>query len=146
MKSAIPELMVTDVQATIKFFEEALGFGNSFTLPDGDGNVVHASVQNGDTMIMLSPITEELKSGPGALGKGVSLYLVLNETDDVDALFTRAEAAGATVLQPPKDEFWGDRVFGVADPDGYQIFVSKQVQEVSMEDMAKALESMAVPV
>jgi PhnB protein len=146
MQSPIPEFMVSDVQATIKFYEEALGFEIAFTLPDGDGNLVHASVRNGDAMIMFAPLTAELKSGPDALGKGAALYLMLDETDDIDGLFTRAEAAGANVIHPPKDEFWGDRVFGVADPDGYQIFVGKHVREVSMEEMTAAIDAMAAPV
>ncbi len=146
MKSPIPEFMVSDVQVTIKFYQEALGFEDSFTLPDGDGNVVHASVRNGDTMIMFAPLTAELKTSPDALGKGAALYLMLDETDDIDALFSKAEAAGASVIHPPKDEFWGDRVFGVADPDGYQIFVGKQVREVSMEEMTAAIDAMAAPV
>jgi PhnB protein len=115
-------------------------------LPDGDGNIVHASVQNGETMIMFSPCTDDLRSTSGELGKGVSLYLILNDADHVDALFTRAKAAGAKVLQTPKDEFWGDRVWSVADPDGYQLVVCKQVREVSIEDMTRAVSGMATPV
>ena len=144
MKAPMPELMVTDMQASIEFYQKALGFELTFSIPDPDGNIVHASLQNGDSMIMLSPCTDRLKTTGGPLGKGVTLYFPLHENEDVDALFTRAEAAGANVLQTPVDEFWGDRIWSVADPDGYQITIAKQVREVSMDEMQKAVEAMSV--
>lgn len=143
MKAPMPELMVSDMQASIDFYQQVLGFELMFTLPDPHGSIVHASLQNGDSMIMLSPCTDRLKTTEGPFGKGVTLYFPLGEDDDVDALFTRAEAAGATVLQTPVDEFWGDRIWSVADPDGYQLTIAKQIREVSMDEMQKAVEAMS---
>lgn len=145
MKAPMPEFLVSDIAATIKFYQDALGFGEAFTLPDANGTIVHASVSNGETMIMFGPLPGDLTASAGELGKGVTIYLILNETDDIDALFTVAEAAGATVLQTPRDEFWGDRTWAVADPDGYKIIVSKQVREVSMDEMAEAMAAMGAP-
>ena len=55
--------------------------------------------------------------------------------DDVDAHFKRAKAAGATILEEPADQFYGDRRYGVEDPEGHQWFFATHVRDVAPEDM-----------
>jgi len=64
----------------------------------------------------------------------VGFYLYVNDVDDV---FERAMAAGATVKEPVRDEFWGDRVGKIADPSGHVWMLATHVEDVSPEELRK---------
>ena len=125
MKSVIPHFMVRDMDRTLAFYREALGFSVAFTMPDDKGGLAHASMQRGDVSIMFGPFHDEPADGNG---RGVMLYFSVNDDEEIDALFAQARQAGAQVLQEPTEQFWGDRDWGVSDPDGYRIWVSKTVK------------------
>lgn len=140
MKTIVPNLRVADVAASIRFYEEVFGFTTVLTLPGAGGRLAHASMQRGDACIMFGPLDSPWGTmSPDGLGKGVVLYAALGDEDDVDALFAHARDAGATVVQEPTDQFWGDPDWGIADPDGYQVFVSKQTRELSGEQMLEQM-------
>jgi uncharacterized glyoxalase superfamily protein PhnB len=141
MNSLTPSLVVASMRESIRFYEDALGFKATYTMPGPDGELVHASIKNGDVELMLGPAGFSGAPITGDVGKGVSLYLGVGADDDIDALFERAKKAGARVLQEPHDEFWGDRIWSVADPDGYELVVAKHVRDVSEEDMAQAVQN-----
>ena len=77
-------------------------------------------------------------------GNGVSLYTTIADDEDVDALYRHARDKGARILWEPTDQFWGHRDWGMADPQGYVMIVSKVVKEVTEEDMRQGAEAMAV--
>lgn len=135
MKSPIPMLAVTDIAASMRFYTDVLGFQITFALPPDSATPDHVSLQQGDTTIMLHPLRVEDEAGRDHLGAGVVLYLSLADDEEIDAYFDRVKAAGARVLQEPTDQFWGDRDWGVADPDGYQLYIAKTVRSVSPEEM-----------
>ena len=58
--------------------------------------------------------------------------------EDIDSYFQRVKDAGATVVQEPTDQYWGHRDWGITDPDGYLLFISKVTREVSAESMREA--------
>jgi PhnB protein len=58
--------------------------------------------------------------------------------EDIDIYFQRVKNAGATVVQEPTDQFWGHRDWGITDPDGYLLFISKETQAVSADAMREA--------
>jgi PhnB protein len=82
------------------------------------GVVMHAGMRLGDTAIMFSPQGGNEMRTPASSGAPDSLTLYVY-VSDVDALATRAERAGAKVLERPSDRFWGDRIAVFKDPDGY---------------------------
>jgi uncharacterized glyoxalase superfamily protein PhnB len=89
--------------------------------PGPDGKLGHAEMAWQDAVIMFGPEGQnggECKA-PATTGAPVSFNLYAYGAD-VDGLFARATAAGATSLMPPQDMFWGDRMCQVADPDGYR--------------------------
>ena len=61
---------------------------------------------------------------------------------DVDAHFERARAAGATVMAPPEDQFYGDRSYRALDPEGHRWIFSTHVRDVSVDEMKRAMEEM----
>ena len=115
-----PYMTVRDGQASIEFYARAFGFSTYGEIMRGDdGRVQHAGMRLGEAAIMFAP--EE--GGPTSLRvpaagapDSLSLYVYV---PDVDALHTRAQRGGATVVQPPTDQFWRDRTAVYKDPDGY---------------------------
>jgi uncharacterized glyoxalase superfamily protein PhnB len=138
MKSIIPTFAVADIAASVRFYTEVLGFEPMFTLPGDDGTLVHASVRRGNGDLMFSRIDPTNVHDQGPLGRGVGLYTTVADDEDIDAYFARVKAAGATIVQEPTDQFWGHRDWAIADPDGYLIYISKEVRTVSPQDMREA--------
>jgi uncharacterized glyoxalase superfamily protein PhnB len=139
MKSVIPALAVADVAASLKFYQDVLGFEPGFTMPDETGVLVHGSVKRGDVEIMVGRVNPDDPHNQGPLGRGVVLYTTVADEEDIDALFERAKARGAKIVQEPMDQFWGHRDWTLADPDGYLTTVSKVVSEVTEEQIRDAM-------
>jgi uncharacterized glyoxalase superfamily protein PhnB len=139
MKSLVPALAVADIDASVRFYTDVLGFDAGFALPGEDGKLVHASVQRGDSALMFGRIDTGNPHDRGQLGQGVVLYATVGDDEDIDAYFQRVKAAGAHVVQEPTDQFWGHRDWGIADPDGYQLYISKVTRSVSAEEMRDAV-------
>lgn len=114
-----PYLTVTNASDAIEFYQRAFGAQEMMRMDAPDGKVGHAEIRIGDSAIMLS----DEAPGMGCLSpttlKGASSALFLY-VDDVDASFERAVDAGAKVLMPVSDMFWGDRYGQVADPFGHR--------------------------
>jgi uncharacterized glyoxalase superfamily protein PhnB len=138
MKNIIPSLAVADVAASIRFYTDVLDFQVAFTLPGENGKLMHGSIQRGDSIIMFSPLSDSDPHDRGPLGQGVVLYSTVADDEDIDAYFERVRKAGATIIQEPADQFWGHRDWAVTDPDGYRIYVSKVIADVSAEEMREA--------
>jgi uncharacterized glyoxalase superfamily protein PhnB len=110
-----PALRYADAQAAIRFLVAAFGFKETAVHADDNGVVMHAELRwPGGGGIMLGSerpdsVIAELPAGVG------SVYVV---TDEPDALFARATAAGARVVRGLTDEDYGSREFTVRDPEG----------------------------
>ena len=116
-----PYLVVRDADAALDFYQRAFCFEKRFTMPGPDGRTTHAEMVWQDAVIMMGP--EAVQAGgvcksPVTLGlpSPVGLYVYC---DDVDALFARATAAGAKAELSPTNQFWGDRMCKLTDPDGH---------------------------
>ena len=135
MKSLIPMLAVRDMDATMAFYTDVLGFEVTFTLPNEAGGLDHAGLKHGETDIMVGPLRDAAPDGSDRPGTGIVLYMTVADDEDIDAYFERVKAAGARVLQEPTDQFWGHRDWGIADPDGYVLYISKEVRTLSPDEM-----------
>jgi uncharacterized glyoxalase superfamily protein PhnB len=102
------------------------------------GKLVHAMLKIGDSALMLMDESTECgMSGPKALkGTAVTIHLYVA---NVDETLGRAAAAGATVLMPAADMFWGDRYAVLEDPFGHRWSVATHVRDVSPDDMQAAM-------
>lgn len=125
-----PYLTVRDGDASIAFYETAFGFRiEGMVMRDNDDRVMHAGMRLGDACIMFAPqgMSNEMRTpADSAAPISLSLYVYV---PDVDALAARASAAGANVMQQPADQFWGDRIAIVVDPDGYHWTFATNVGE-----------------
>ncbi|MGH2617232.1 MAG: VOC family protein [Thermomicrobiales bacterium] len=139
MKSIVPALAVADIEKSVEFYSEVLGFDVAFTLPGEDGKLIHASVKRGDSEVMFGKRDPNNPHDQGKLGTGVALYATVADSEDIDAYFQRVKDAGATVVQEPTDQFWGHRDWIIADPDGYLLWIGKPVRDVAAEEMQEAM-------
>jgi PhnB protein len=131
----MPYLLYEDSDAALDFLTRAFGFTEKFRMTDDIGRVNHAEVQIGDGVIMLGTPGSDYKN-PKTLGsKTCSIYVYV---DDVDAHYEQAKAAGAKVVREPEDQFYGDRNYGVEDPEGHEWYFGTHVRDVSPEEMQTA--------
>jgi len=129
-----PSLVLDDAAAAIEWYKKALGAEEvGQRAVDPEGKIMHALIKIGNSLVMVNDAVMGMK-GPKALGGSpASLWLYL---DDCDAAFNRAVAAGATVMMPPMDMFWGDRFAGVFDPFGYRWSLATHTQDLTPEEIA----------
>jgi PhnB protein len=143
--AVIPHLVVDDAPAAIDFYVKAFGATELGRVPQPDGRLVHAMVQINGSPVMLNDDFPEFDNGksqtPKAFG-GTPVTIHLTVTD-VEAKFAQAVAAGAEVIMPLEDQFWGDRYGMVRDPFGHQWSLGQPVREVSSEEIAAAMQSQA---
>jgi PhnB protein len=143
-----PYLIVKGAREAIAFYEKAFGATDKAVMDGPDGGVMHAELKIGDSFIFL---TEECTAygnlGPLSIGgTPVSLHLYV---EGVDAAFAKAVGAGATVLMPLMDMFWGDRFCKLSDPFGHHWSLAQHMEDVTPEQMkergAAAMAAMCPP-
>jgi PhnB protein len=130
-----PYLIVKGAAAATDFYKKTFGATELFRIPDASGKLVgHAEIKIGDSHIMLADEYPEMgyRSPQSLGGTPVSLLLYV---DDVDATIPRAVAAAARLVQPIKDQFYGDRSGTVHDPFGHVWTVATHKKDVSPEEM-----------
>lgn len=129
-----PYLIVDGAAKLIDFVTQAFGAEERMRMPGPDGKIMHAEVQIGDSVIMLADANADF----GAMPTTVLLYM-----EDVDAVYKKALAAGATSERGPEDMFYGDRSAGVRDAFGNRWWIHTHIEDVSPEEMGKRAAAMA---
>jgi uncharacterized glyoxalase superfamily protein PhnB len=107
----IPTLRYQDAKAAIDFLEDAFGFEQRHVTENPDGTVAHAELTHGSGIVMLGTAREGDRF---TTGRAV-IYVVVA---DPDALYDRAKAAGATIVQELTDQDYGSREFAAEDREG----------------------------
>jgi PhnB protein len=139
--AVLPHLVVDDAAAAIDFYVKAFGAVEHGRVPGPDGKLIHAALAINGSTVMLNDDFPEMSGGksmtPKALGGSpVTIHLVVN---DVDEKFQLAVDAGATVVMPVEDQFWGDRYGVLQDPFGHQWSMGQPVREVSIDEIHEAV-------
>jgi PhnB protein len=137
-----PYLVVDGAGAAIEFYGKVFGARERMRLPGPDGTIGHAELELGDSLIMVADETPQLGiHGPRTVGGTpvtISVYV-----EDVDGVFDRAVQAGATVLRPVEDQFYGDRSGQFEDPFGHRWSIATHVEDVSPEEMGRRAADLA---
>jgi PhnB protein len=140
-QTVTPYLIIRDAAKAIEFYQQAFGAIELFRMPAPDGKVAHAEIRIGSSPIMLGDEYPDMGyhgvQHYGGSPVGIMLYV-----EDCDALFHQAVAAGATVKQELKDQFYGDRSGTVADPFGYSWHISTHKEDVAPEEMQRRMAAM----
>jgi uncharacterized glyoxalase superfamily protein PhnB len=134
-----PYLLYKDVGKALDWLRKAFGFTEFGDRFEGtDGTVQHAAmmISKGGEIFMLGCPGPKYKN-PKKLGSATQLLYI--NVEDVDKHFARAKKAGAKTLNKPEDTFYGDRRYGVSDPEGHQWFFAEHIRDVPVEEMKKAM-------
>lgn len=139
--SVTPYLSIQGAAEAIDFYRRAFGATERLRLPMPDGRIGHAEICIGDSTLMLSDPCEQgaLRSAQSLLGSAVGLYLYV---EDVDGQFAQAIKAGAKVIMPVQDQFYGDRSGTLKDPFGHVWTLATRKEELSAEEIGKRLKAM----
>jgi PhnB protein len=134
-------LRVNDAAAAIDFYKRAFGVSEKFRLVEPSGRIGHAELAFGDAIVMLSDEYPEYElRGPGSVGATtVSIHL---HVEDADAALARAVEAGATLIRPAQDAFYGERSGTVRDPFGHEWLIGHSIEEVTPEEMQRRYTAM----
>jgi PhnB protein len=136
-RTLTPALTVRDGTAAIDFYKRALGAQELMRMPGPDGkSLMHAELKIGDSIFMLSEEQPGMGCRAPASVGGPTSYLYVY-VSDVDGAFKRAVAAGAKVVMPVSDMFWGDRYGQVEDPSGHRWGLATHTKDLTPEEVAK---------
>ena len=118
-----PYLLYADLEGALEWLAKAYGFRELMRQAGPDGKARHAEMALGETGMVLMGWPGPGYRNPKQLGQSTqSLYVRI---DDVDALFRRAKDAGATVLEQPADQSYGERRCGLEDPEGHRWYFAQ---------------------
>ncbi len=135
-----PYLYVQGAARAIDFYKKAFGAEELVRFPGPDGRIGHAELRIGDSPIMLADEHPEMGAlGPQSRGGttvGFALYV-----PDVDRRFAQAVAAGATIVRPVQDHFYGDRNGTLTDPFGHTWIVATHVEDVPPAEMERRMKA-----
>jgi PhnB protein len=138
-----PYLIIRGAAKAIEYYKEAFGAKEVFRMDGPDGKVGHAELQIGDSRIMLADENPQMGAGHTSAdsigGSPVSIYLYL---PDVDSVVERAVAAGAKILKPVQDQFYGDRSGFLQDPFGHLWGIATHVEDVSPQELEERMKKM----
>ena len=131
-----PYLILNKAADAIGFYKTALGASEVMRLDDTSGKIHHAEIQIGDSRVMLADEHPELQAlSPKTIGGSpVTMHFYV---EDVDAAVERAVAAGAKLIRPVADQFYGDRVGGIEDPFGYRWFIATHKEDLTMDEIRR---------
>lgn len=131
-----PYLRVRRAAAAIEFYEKAFGAKEKFRLVEPSGRIGHAELELGEVVLMVSEEFPELGiHGPETVG-GTTMSIHLH-VDDADAAIQRAVSAGATIVRPAADHFYGERSGSVRDPFGHEWLIGHSIEDVTPEEMQR---------
>lgn len=132
--TATPYLSISGAKDAIEFYKLAFGATEVFRLNNPTGDIAHAEIKIGDSLIMLSePSEDSPMPSPDTLGGStVAIHLYV---EDVDAMFEQAIDAGALDIKSVEDQFYGDRMGTLKDPFGHIWFISTHKEDLTPEEI-----------
>ena len=141
LHAVFPYLRVRNAAAAIEFYRQAFGAVEEFRPTEPQGRIGHAQLKFGTFTVMLSDEYPEYGiQGPEAFGgTGSSVHL---HVDDVDQWTNRAVTAGAILVMPPTDQFYGERASKLRDPYGHEWLLGSPIEDVSPAEMQRRFTAM----
>ncbi|HYI43860.1 MAG TPA: VOC family protein [Actinomycetota bacterium] len=127
-RTVTPYLVIERAPELIGFMKDAFDAEETVRMDREDGLIAHAEVEIGDSKIMVADANAEFPPMPSL----IHLYV-----EDCDKTFRRAVEAGATALNEPETQFYGDRSGGVRDASGNTWWITTHVEDVSAEEISK---------
>ena len=132
-----PSVNYQDDRAALEWLAKAFGFETSLIVTDDTGKIVHAEMKFEGAPITIAREWSDIARSPKSLGGKNTQQVHVQLKGDVDAHCARAKAAGATIVQEPSDQFYGDRTYRALDLEGHLWTFGQAVKVVSIADMEK---------
>ncbi|MGA3105439.1 MAG: VOC family protein [Terriglobales bacterium] len=126
IRKLTPNLVVRNVEASLRFYSEILGLEKAMTVPD-ESPYIFAAVSNGAVEIFFNDqksVAAEYPKLAASIGASLTLYM---EVDSLQPVFDRVQKAGAKVSMPITDQFYGMKEFAFEDVDGYTITIAQKM-------------------
>ena len=138
LHAVTPRLVVSAGAGAIEFYRKAFGaqeIGERFTGPDGE--IIHAELRIGDSIVMITDEGGDAQPArsPHSLG-GIVSAIMATYWENVDVVWERALDAGAEVIYPLADQFYGERGGRLRDPYGQQWMLSQRTEDLTHEEIA----------
>lgn len=140
--SITPYLIIKGAAQAIDYYKNVFGATEIMRIAQPDGRIGHAELKIGNSHIMLADEFPEMDHR-GPLSYGGSSVSILVYVEDVDAIVDRAVAAGAKIIKPVKDQFYGDRSGFIQDPFGHLWGVATHKEDVSTQEMQERMKKSA---
>ena len=139
-EGATPYLIIKGAARALEFYKNAFGASEVMRMPGPGGTVGHAEIKIGKAIIMLADEFPDMncKSPQSFGGSPVSIMVYVK---DVDTFIDRAVSAGAKMLRPLANQFYGDRSCSLEDPFGHQWHFATHVEDVPPDEMVKRAEA-----
>jgi len=126
-----PHLTVKNAAEMIEFYKKAFGAVEKNRAPGPDGKtIMHAAIQIGDSMVFLNDEFPDMGARSPLAFKGSPVTIHLS-VEDADKQFQQALAAGAEVVMPLADQFWGDRYGVLKDPSGHMWSIGAHMEDLT---------------
>lgn len=137
MHTITPHIVVRDAARAVEWYKAALGAEERSRIPVPGGKLMSVELRLGDSAVMIADEFPEMGVlSPLSIG-GTAVVLHIS-TEDADTLWQRAVDAGAEVLHPLQDAFWGDRQGQLADPFGHRWGIATHVRDVPHDEVVRA--------
>jgi len=132
-----PHIVVRDASAASEWYQRALGAEERDRLPLPNGKLMYAELRFGDSPVMVADEFPDFGIlSPLSLG-GTAVVIHMS-TEDADTAWKHALDAGAEVLVPLEEQFWGDRQGQLRDPFGHKWNLAQHIRDVPREDLLAA--------
>jgi uncharacterized glyoxalase superfamily protein PhnB len=129
-------LTYREPRAALAWLERAFGFELAMLIEDADGQVAHAEMRHGDSLIMIGSEWSADHKSPRSTGGKNTQTVHIEIVTEADAHCERARAAGAEILMEPQNQFYGARTYRCRDLEGHMWTVAQFVEDVSREEVA----------
>ncbi len=134
-------LRVNNADKAIAFYKRAFGATEKFRLAEPSGRVGHAELDVLGTTLMLSDEYPEYGIGGPAAGGNIGMALHLH-VENADEVIAKAVEAGAEVVRPAVDHFYGERSGTVRDPFGHEWGIGHELEKLSNEEIQRRFTAM----
>jgi PhnB protein len=140
--SVTPYLFIRGAGGAIDFYKKVFGAKEIVRVPGSIGQVMHAELKIGDSIVMLADENPKAGSMSPQTAGGVSVCLHVY-VENVDEVMQKAVDNGAKLLRPVQNQFYGDRSGTLIDPFGHMWSVATHVEDVAPEEMKKRMAAAA---
>jgi uncharacterized glyoxalase superfamily protein PhnB len=123
-------IAVRDVDASLAFYTEKLGFVSDGKMTTSEGKAIYANARLGsDIQFMFNGFPDPILA-MGTKGLGVEFHVALPDDIDINTLYARFQEQNVHIVVHIREEYWGERRFTIVDPDGYYLSFVKQVRQL----------------